>query len=126
MHPGILLAVVAVATYFGYYYFPVPVRPWVFYPASGLLSAASGWVAHILCAERYASTHQAGWLAGVAAAALMMSEGLQQAVCGLIDARTGGVDVCRAAMGGDAYTILASMAGAALVMTPWLLTQLRK
>jgi hypothetical protein len=121
-----------VSTSFAYYAFPVPLRPWVHYAMSGLLFAVAGWVAHLHCSAAYLATpitrpmRRGGWLAGVAGASLMVWDGLQQAFCGAVDASTGGVDVCRAWLGSDLYSMLVSAAGAALAVTTWQIRQLRR
>ena len=99
---------------------------------SGLLFAVAGWVAHRHCSAGYLATprtapwRRGGWLAGVAGASLMVWDGLQQAVCGAVDASTGGVDTCRAWLGSDLYSMLVSAAGAALAVAVWQIRQLRK
>ena len=120
---ALILLVVAVATYFGYYGFAVSARPWVYYPMLGLLAVAAGHPLRGFFAEAFGQA-QGVWqrramLAGVAAGSLMISEGLQQFACGLIDASTGGIDTCRHALGGDAVAVLASLVGATVVMWKW-------
>ena len=119
------LLVVSVATYFGYYVFAVSFRPWVYYAMSGLVFVVAGHVARAKFAADYQATDPAqSWrrailLGGVAAGALMIGEGLQQAGCGAIDAATHGVDVCRKVLGSDLHSALASACLALLVVWKW-------
>ena len=122
---ALILLAVSVATYFGYYAVAVPARPWVYYPMSGLLFAVAGYVAREKFSSDYRNTDPAlklrrsVLLGGVAAGALMMGEGAQQFVGGLIDVQTGGVDVLRHALGSDAYSALMSLVCAGLLMVIW-------
>lgn len=111
MRDEIILAVVAVATYFGYYSISPAIRGWVYYAMTGALHVACGLVL------RRRAQH---W-AGLVAAGLMVSDGAQQALCGAatIGRDTQGADVCRVLLGTDLYTALASAIGAALVLALW-------
>ena len=105
-------AAMAVAVYFGYYVMPTPdSRGWAFYAATGALVVRLG-----LHLRQEART---GY--GLFAAALLVSEGLQQAGCGLATwgITPDGQDLCKLALGADLYAVLASMAGALLVMMLW-------
>jgi hypothetical protein len=120
---ALFLLLVSLATYFGYYGFTISVRPWVYYPMLGLLAVAAGHPLRGMFALAFEAErrpwHRRGLLCGVAAGSLMISEGLQQFACGLIDAKTGGVDVCRSALGSDAMSALASILAAGLVVWKW-------
>ena len=124
-YSAVALLVVSVATYFGYYVFAVSVRPWIYYPMSGLVFVVAGHVARAKFAADYQATdpaliwRRAGLLGGVAAGSLMIGEGLQQAGCGMVDAATHGVDVCRKVLGSDLHSALASAAVAGLVVWKW-------
>ena len=107
------------AAYFVYYVFADSLlRGWVYYVATGALAAVSGYGWR---------THAETW-AGASAAALMMSEGAQQALCGLatIGVDLNGRDLCKRALGDDLYTALASVALAGFVMLLWPIPQPRK
>ena len=83
----------------------------MYYVATGALAAVAGFGLR---------AHAQTW-AGTAAAALMMSEGAQQALCGLatIGVDLNGRDLCKRALGDDLYTGLASVALAGFVMLLW-------
>lgn len=113
------LLAASIAAYFGYYVFADSLlRGWVYYVATGAMAAVAGygWRAH-------AQT----W-AGIAAASLMMSEGTQQALCGLatIGVDLNGRDLCKRALGDDLYTALASLALAGFILLLWPILQPRK
>jgi hypothetical protein len=120
---ALILLAVSLATYFGYYGFAVSARPWVYYPMLGLLAAAAGHPLRGFYAAAFSRetlpARRRLMLCGVAAGSLMISEGLQQFVCGLADASTGGVDVCRAWLGSDVMSALVSILAAAVVVWKW-------
>lgn len=108
-----MLLAACLAAYFGYYVFADPaIRGWVYYVAIGALTAVAGYGWRVRAAS---------W-AGVAASALMMSEGAQQALCGLATigaAELNGKDLCRRALGGDLYAAAASLVCAGLLVVLW-------
>ena len=107
-----LLLVASLAAYFGYYVFADSmVRGWVYYVMTGGLAVVAG------CGLRRSS---ASW-PGLAGATLMVSEGAQQAACGLatMGADLTGRDLCKRALGDDLYTLAASLVCAALMMLLW-------
>ena len=119
MHYERTLLSACLAAYFGYYVFADSMlRGWVYYVATGALAAVAG----------YGWRMRAQTWAGTAAAALMMSEGAQQALCGLatIGVDLTGRDLCKRALGDDLYTALASVALAGFVMLLWPILQPRK
>ena len=119
MHYERTLLAACLAAYFGYYVFADSLlRGWVYYVATGALAAVAG----------YGWRTRAQTRAGTAAAALMMSEGAQQALCGLatIGVDLNGRDLCKRALGDDLYTAVASVALAGFVMLLWPILQPRK
>ena len=107
-----VLLATCLAAYFGYYVFADSLmRGWVYYVSTGALAAVSGYGWR---------THAKTW-AGAAASALMMSEGTQQALCGLatIGVDLNGRDLCKRALGDDPYTVLASLVCAGLMVIAW-------
>ena len=119
MRYEIALLAASVAAYFGYYVFADSVmRGWVYYVGSGALAAVAG----------YGWRSRAHTWAGIAAASLMMSEGAQQALCGLatIGVDLNGRDLCKRALGDDLYTVLASLAVAGFVVLLWPILRPRK
>ena len=112
MHFERFLLAVCIAAYFGYYVFADSLmRGWVYYVATGGLAAVAGYGWRV---------RSVSW-AGVAASSLMMSEGAQQALCGLatMGVDLTGRDLCKRALGDDLYTALASLALAGLVVVLW-------
>lgn len=112
MRYELTLLLVCLAAYFGYYVFADSMlRGWVYYVATGALAAVAG----------YGWRTRAQTWAGIAAASLMMSEGTQQALCGLatIGVDLNGRDLCKRALGDDLYTALASLALAGFLMLLW-------
>ena len=112
MHFERTLLAACLAAYFGYYVFADSVmRGWVYYVATGALAAVAG----------YGWRAMAQTWAGIAAASLMMSEGSQQALCGLatIGVDLNGRDLCKRALGDDIYTAMASLAMAGFVVLLW-------
>lgn len=106
------LLAASLAAYLGYYVFADSMlRGWVYYVATGALAALAG----------YGFRESAASWAGVAASSLMMSEGAQQALCGLatIGVDLNGRDLCKRALGDDIYTALASVAMAGFVVLLW-------
>lgn len=102
-----------IAAYFGYYVFadsPI-MRGWVYYVMTGGLAVVAG----------YGLRRDRKTWAGVAGATLMVSEGAQQAACGLatMGVDLTGRDLCKRALGEDLYTIVASLVCAALLMLIW-------
>jgi hypothetical protein len=119
MWRDLTLAALAVTAYFGYYLLSDPwARGWFFYSMVGFLVAWLAW-----------SYRWRRWW-GQFACALLVIEGVQQGVCGLLTSwgPHGGADVCMAVWGVDAYRIGASIALAgALVWGPrWLSRQAEK
>lgn len=117
-HERNLLAA-CLAAYFGYYWFSDPLlRGWVYYVGTGLLAAVAG----------YGWREHAKTWYGVAAASLMMSEGSQQTVCGLVTIGMDltGRDLCKRALGEDFYTALVSLVCAGLLVLVWPIQQPRK
>lgn len=107
-----ILLSASLAAYFGYYVFADSLlRGWVYYVMTGGLAVVAG------CGLRKAST---SW-PGLAGATLMVSEGAQQAACGLatIGVDLDGRDLCKRALGEDLYTLTASLLCAALLMLLW-------
>ena len=107
-----ILLAACLAAYFGYYVFADSlVRGWVYYVATGVLAVVAGYGWRVMAAS---------W-AGVSASTLMMSEGAQQALCGLatIGVDLNGRDLCKRALGDDLYTALASLALAGLMVVLW-------
>lgn len=112
MRYEIALLVASVAAYFGYYVFADSLmRGWVYYVMTGGLAVVAG----------YGLRQTARNWIGVAGATLMMSEGAQQAACGLatIGLDLNGRDVCKRALGDDLYTAVASLLCAALLVLLW-------
>lgn len=119
MHFERILLAACLSTYFGYYVFADSVmRGWVYYVASGGLAAIAG----------YGWRVKADTWAGAAAATLMMSEGAQQAACGLatIGVDLNGRDLCKRALGDDIYTVAASLVIAGLMVIAWPILRPRK
>jgi hypothetical protein len=113
-----ILLSASLTAYFGYYVFAGSlVRGWVYYVMTGALAAVAG------CGLRKSAR---SWH-GVAGATLMVSEGAQQAVCGLatIGADLTGQDLCKRALGEDLYTAVASLLCAALLVLLWPTPQAR-
>lgn len=109
---GYILLVASLAAYFGYYAFADSImRGWVYYVMTGGLAVVAGYGLRI-------SARSWAWLAG---GTLMVSEGAQQALCGLatIGVDLTGRDLCKRALGDDLYTIAASVVCAALLMLLW-------
>lgn len=112
MHHERVLLAACLAAYFGYYVFADSMlRGWVYYVATGAMAAVAG----------YGWRTRARTWAGIAATSLMMSEGTQQALCGLatIGVDLNGRDLCKRALGDDLYTALASLALAGFLMLLW-------
>lgn len=119
MHFERILLSACLAAYFGYYVFADSlVRGWVYYVATGGLAAVAGYGWRV---------RSASW-AGAAASSLMMSEGAQQALCGLatMGADLTGKDLCKRALGPDLYAALASLALAGLLVVIWPILRPRK
>ena len=119
MHFERTLLAACLAAYLGYYVFADSVmRSWVYYVATGALAAVAGYGWRI---------RSQTW-AGIAAASLMMSEGAQQALCGLatIGVDRNGRDLCKRALGDDIYTAMASLAMAGFVVLLWPILRPRK
>lgn len=119
MHFERILLSACLAAYFGYYVFADSlVRGWVYYVATGALAAVAG----------YGWRMRAVSWAGVTASSLMMSEGAQQALCGMATMGAGmnGKDLCRRALGDDLYAALASLVCAGLIVLLWPILQPRK
>lgn len=107
-----ILLSVALAAYFGYYVFAGSLlRGWVYYVMAGALAVVAG------CGLRKSSR---SW-PGLAGSTLMVSEGAQQAACGLatIGVDLTGQDLCKRALGDDLYTLIASLVCAAMLMLLW-------
>lgn len=107
-----VLLATCIAAYFGYYVFADSLmRGWVYYVATGALAAVAGYGWRV---------HAQTWY-GAAATTVMMSEGAQQALCGLatIGVDLSGRDLCKRALGDDLYTGLASLAMAGLMVIAW-------
>ena len=107
-----ILLAASLAAYFGYYVFADSMlRGWVYYVMTGGLAVVAG----------YGLRQSARTWPGLAGATLMVSEGAQQAVCGLatIGADLNGQDLCKRALGDDLYTAVASLVCAALLVLLW-------
>lgn len=99
-----ITAALAVAAYFSYYYFQdIRDRRWMFYVASGVLVAWLGW-----CMRQDGFMQRRLLLAF--AGTLLMIEGAQQAVCGMLRWQAPGPrDLCVQVLGDSVYTAVASL-----------------
>lgn len=107
-----LLLFTSVAAYFGYYVVPdALMRGWVYYVMTGALAVVAGYGLRLSAQRWY----------GLAGGTLMVSEGAQQAACGLmtIGVDLNGRDLCKRALGDDLYTALVSILCAALLVLLW-------
>jgi hypothetical protein len=107
-----ILLAASLAAYFGYYVFAGSLmRGWVYYVMTGMLAVVAG------CGLRKSAQ---SW-PGLAGATLMVSEGAQQAVCGLatIGVDLNGQDLCKRALGDDLYTAVASLVCASALVLLW-------
>ena len=112
-----ITAVITFAAYFTYYGFAdLRDRRWMYYVACGVLAAWVGWC------WRQDGLRQGRTLLAFAGT-MMLIEGSQQAVCGLLRWRsTGRADLCVQVLGDTVYTALASLllAGALTWGASWL------
>lgn len=110
----IITAALAVAAYFSYYYFvDIRDRRWMYYVCTGVLLAWLGW-----CMRCDGLAQRRILLAFTGT--LLLIEGPQQAVCGLLRWQAPGPqDLCVQVLGDGIYTALASL----LLAAAWTLSE---
>lgn len=96
-----------VAAFYGYYILPESERAWAYYVTTGAAMAALAVVAW--------PRMRNSW--GRLACAVCAIESVQQTACGAVEwgAHSTGQDICKAWLGHDWYTVIASMALAAAI-----------